>query len=192
MSANTLYLVVKKVNGQKIVFVCTRNKKVKLEEYYEMVIQDKISINHSISQIYENLFYKYQMLQELFEKNILLFDHINYCQSMLDNMCKDLDILIQTSGNKEEILVLTQEILDTDHTISDLKFLKFQVDEKLIELNGEIEKLNQELESKNKLFKKVKNVFYSILECHTKYYNKFGDILCPVDDIFYEYMDDVD
>ena len=32
------------------------------EDYYNMVIQDKININRCISQNYENLFYKYQII----------------------------------------------------------------------------------------------------------------------------------
>lgn len=192
MSTITLQFVVEEVDNQKLVFIITRYNKIRIEDYYNMVIQDKININQCISQNYENLFYKYQIMKDLVEQNILLLDHINYCQMMKENMYKELKTLSQTTGNEEELLVVIQEINDTDNRIYELKFSRFKIDQKIFELNNEIKKINQIIESKEKLLNRVKGLYYKVLECHNKYYSVFQDITCPVNDIFIEYMDDVD
>lgn len=192
MSTITLQFVVEEVDNQKLVFIITRYNKIRIEDYYNMVIQDKININQCISQNYENLFYKYQIMKDLVEQNILLLDHINYCQMMKENMYKELKTLSQTTGNEEELLDVIQEINDTDNRIYELKFSRFKIDQKIFELNNEIKKINQIIESKEKLLNRVKGLYYKVLECHNKYYSVFQDITCPVNDIFIEYMDDVD
>lgn len=192
MSTITLQFVVEEVDNQKLVFIITRYNKIRIEDYYNMVIQDKININQCISQNYENLFYKYQIMKDLVEQNILLLDHINYCQMMKENMYEELKTLSQTTGNEEELLDVIQEINDTDNRIYELKFSRFKIDQKIFELNNEIKKINQIIESKEKLLNRVKGLYYKVLECHNKYYSVFQDITCPVNDIFIEYMDDVD
>lgn len=192
MSTITLQFVVEEVNKQKLVFIITRYNKIRIEDYYNMVIQDKININRCISQNYENLFYKYQIMKDLVEQNILLIDHINYCQMMKGNMYQELKTISQTTDNEEELLDIIQEINDTDNRIYELKLSRFKIDQKIFELNNEIKKINQIIESKEKLLNRVKGLYYKVLECHNKYYNVFQDITCPVNDIFIEYMDDVD
>lgn len=192
MSTITLQFVVEEVNNQKLVFIITRYNKIRIEDYYNMVIQDKININQCISQNYENLFYKYQILKDLVEQNILLIDHINYCQMMKGNMYQELKTISQTTENEEELLDIIQEINDTDNRIYELKLSRFKIDQKIFELNNEIKKINQIIESKEKLLNRVKGLYYKVLECHNKYYSVFQDITCPVNDIFIEYMDDVD
>ena len=192
MSTITLQFVVEEVNNQKLVFIITRYNKIRIEDYYNMVIQDKININRCISQNYENLFYKYQIMKDLVEQNILLIDHINYCQMMKENMYGELKTLSQTTENEEELLDIIQEINDTDNRIYELKLSRFKIDQKIFELNNEIKKINQIIESKEKLLNRVKGLYYKVLECHNKYYNVFQDITSPVNDIFIEYMDDVD
>lgn len=192
MSTITLQFVVEEVNKQKLVFIITRYNKIRIEDYYNMVIQDKININQCISQNYENLFYKYQILKDLVEQNILLIDHINYCQMMKGNMYQELKTISQTTDNEEELLDIIQEINDTDNRIYELKFSRFKIDQKIFELNNEIKKINQIIESKEKLLNRVKGLYYKVLECHNKYYSVFQDITSPVNDIFIEYMDDVD
>lgn len=192
MSTITLQFVVEEVDNQKLVFIITRYNKIRIEDYYNMVIQDKININQCISQNYENLFYKYQIMKDLVEQNILLLDHINYCQMMKENMYQELKTLSQTTENEEELLDVIQEINDTDNRIYELKFSRFKIDQKIFELNNEIKKINQIIESKEKLLNRVKGLYYKVLECHNKYYSVFQDITCPVNDIFIEYMDDVD
>lgn len=192
MSTITLQFVVEEVNKQKLVFIITRYNKIRIEEYYDMVKQDKININQCLSQNYENLFAKYQTIKDLIEQNILISDHINYCQMMKDNMYKELDALERTLGNEEEIIEITQEIIDTDHRIYELKFSNSKLYEKINELNNEIKKISQTIENKNKLFDRVKGLYYKVLDCHMKYYNEFKDIPCPIDNIFDEYMDDND
>lgn len=192
MSTITLQFVVEEVNKQKLVFIITRYNKIRIEDYYNMVIQDKININRCISQNYENLFYKYQILKDLVEQNILLLDHINYCQIMKGNMYQELKTLSQTTENEEELLDIIQEINDTDNRIYELKLSRFKIDQKIFELNNEIKKINQIIESKEKLLNRVKGLYYKVLECHNKYYSVFQDITSPVNDIFIEYMDDVD
>lgn len=192
MSTITLQFVVEEVDNQKLVFIITRYNKIRIEDYYNMVIQDKININQCISQNYENLFYKYQIMKDLVEQNILLLDHINYCQMMKENMYQELKTISQTTENEEELLDVIQEINDTDNRIYELKFSRFKIDQKIFELNNEIKKINQIIESKEKLLNRVKGLYYKVLECHNKYYNVFQDITCPVNDIFIEYMDDVD
>lgn len=192
MSTITLQFVVEEVNNQKLVFIITRYNKIRIEDYYNMVIQDKININRCISQNYENLFYKYQIMKDLVEQNILLIDHINYCQMMKGNMYQELKTISQTTENEEELLDIIQEINDTDNRIYELKLSRFKIDQKIFELNNEIKKINQIIESKEKLLNKVKGLYYKVLECHNKYYNVFQDITSPVNDIFIEYMDDVD
>lgn len=192
MSTITLQFVVEEVNNQKLVFIITRYNKIRIEDYYNMVIQDKININQCISQNYENLFYKYQILKDLVEQNILLIDHINYCQMMKGNMYQELKTISQTTENEEELLDIMQEINDTDNRIYELKLSRFKIDQKIFELNNEIKKINQIIESKEKLLNRVKGLYYKVLECHNKYYSVFQDITCPVNDIFIEYMDDVD
>ena len=192
MSTITLQFVVEEVEDQKLVFIITRYNKIRIEDYYNMVIQDKININRCISQNYENLFYKYQILKDLVEQNILLIDHINYCQMMKGNMYQELKTLTQTTDNEEELLDIIQEINDTDNRIYELKLSRFKIDQKIFELNNEIKKINQIIESKEKLLNRVKGLYYKVLECHNKYYSVFQDITCPVNDIFIEYMDDVD
>lgn len=192
MSTITLQFVVEEVNNQKLVFIITRYNKIRIEDYYNMVIQDKININQCISQNYENLFYKYQIMKDLVEQNILLLDHINYCQIMKGNMYEELKTLSQTTENEEELLDVIQEINDTDNRIYELKLSRFKIDQKIFELNNEIKKINQIIESKEKLLNRVKGLYYKVLECHNKYYSVFQDITCPVNDIFIEYMDDVD
>lgn len=192
MSTITLQFVVEEVNKQKLVFIITRYNKIRIEDYYNMVIQDKININRCISQNYENLFYKYQIMKDLVEQNILLIDHINYCQMMKGNMYQELKTLSQTTENEEELLDIIQEINDTDNRIYELKLSRFKIDQKIFELNNEIKKINQIIESKEKLLNRVKGLYYKVLECHNKYYSVFQDITSPVNDIFIEYMDDVD
>ena len=192
MSTITLQFVVEEVNNQKLVFIITRYNKIRIEDYYNMVIQDKININHCISQNYENLFYKYQIMKDLVEQNILLIDHINYCQMMKGNMYQELKTISQTTDNEEELLDIIQEINDTDNRIYELKLSRFKIDQKIFELNNEIKKINQIIESKEKLLNRVKGLYYKVLECHNKYYSVFQDITSPVNDIFIEYMDDVD
>lgn len=192
MSTITLQFVVEEVDNQKLVFIITRYNKIRIEDYYNMVIQDKININQCISQNYENLFYKYQILKDLVEQNILLIDHINYCQMMKGNMYQELKTISQTTENEEELLDIIQEINDTDNRIYELKLSRFKIDQKIFELNNEIKKINQIIESKEKLLNRVKGLYYKVLECHNKYYSVFQDITCPVNDIFIEYMDDVD
>ena len=192
MSTITLQFVVEEVNNQKLVFIITRYNKIRIEDYYNMVIQDKININRCISQNYENLFYKYQIMKDLVEQNILLIDHINYCQMMKGNMYQELKTLTQTTDNEEELLDIIQEINDTDNRIYELKLSRFKIDQKIFELNNEIKKINQIIESKEKLLNRVKGLYYKVLECHNKYYSVFQDITSPVNDIFIEYMDDVD
>lgn len=192
MSTITLQFVVEEVNKQKLVFIITRYNKIRIEDYYNMVIQDKININRCISQNYENLFYKYQIMKDLVEQNILLIDHINYCQMMKENMYGELKTLSRTTENEEELLDIIQEINDTNNRIYELKLSKFKIDQKIFELNNEIKKINQIIESKEKLLNRVKGLYYKVLECHNKYYSVFQDITCPVNDIFIEYMDDVD
>lgn len=192
MSTITLQFVVEEVDNQKLVFIITKYNKIRIEDYYNMVIQDKININQCISQNYENLFYKYQIMKDLVEQNILLLDHINYCQMMKENMYEELKTLSQTTENEEELLDVIQEINDTDNRIYELKFSRFKIDQKIFELNNEIKKINQIIESKEKLLNRVKGLYYKVLECHNKYYSVFQDITCPVNDIFIEYMDDVD
>ena len=192
MSTITLQFVVEEVDNQKLVFIITRYNKIRIEDYYNMVIQDKININQCIYQNYENLFYKYQIMKDLVEQNILLLDHINYCQMMKENMYQELKTISQTTENEEELLDVIQEINDTDNRIYELKFSRFKIDQKIFELNNEIKKINQIIESKEKLLNRVKGLYYKVLECHNKYYNVFQDITCPVNDIFIEYMDDVD
>lgn len=192
MSTITLQFVVEEVNNQKLVFIITRYNKIRIEDYYNMVIQDKININRCISQNYENLFYKYQIMKDLVEQNILLIDHINYCQMMKGNMYQELKTISQTTDNEEELLDIIQEINDTDNRIYELKLSRFKIDQKIFELNNEIKKINQIIESKEKLLNRVKGLYYKVLECHNKYYNVFQDITSPVNDIFIEYMDDVD
>ena len=192
MSTITLQFVVEEVDNQKLVFIITRYNKIRIEDYYNMVIQDKININQCISQNYENLFYKYQIMKDLVEQNILLIDHINYCQMMKGNMYQELKTISQTTDNEEELLDIIQEINDTDNRIYELKLSRFKIDQKIFELNNEIKKINQIIESKEKLLNRVKGLYYKVLECHNKYYNVFQDITCPVNDIFIEYMDDVD
>lgn len=192
MSTITLQFVVEEVDNQKLVFIITKYNKIRIEDYYNMVIQDKININQCISQNYENLFYKYQIMKDLVEQNILLLDHINYCQMMKENMYEELKTLSQTTENEEELLDVIQEINDTDNRIYELKFSRFKINQKIFELNNEIKKINQIIESKEKLLNRVKGLYYKVLECHNKYYNVFQDITCPVNDIFIEYMDDVD
>ena len=192
MSTITLQFVVEEVNKQKLVFIITRYNKIRIEDYYNMVIQDKININRCISQNYENLFYKYQIMKDLVEQNILLIDHINYYQIMKGNMYQELKTLSQTTENEEELLDIIQEINDTDNRIYELKLSRFKIDKKIFELNNEIKKINQIIESKEKLLNRVKGLYYKVLECHNKYYSVFQDITCPVNDIFIEYMDDVD
>lgn len=192
MSTITLQFVVEEVNNQKLVFIITRYNKIRIEDYYNMVIQDKININRCISQNYENLFYKYQIMKDLVEQNILLIDHINYCQIMKGNMYQELKTISQTTDNEEELLDIIQEINDTDNRIYELKLSRFKIDQKIFELNNEIKKINQIIESKEKLLNRVKGLYYKVLECHNKYYSVFQDITCPVNDIFIEYMDDVD
>ena len=192
MSTITLQFVVEEVNNQKLVFIITRYNKIRIEDYYNMVIQDKININRCISQNYENLFYKYQILKDLVEQNILLIDHINYCQMMKGNMYQELKTISQTTDNEEELLDIIQEINETDNRIYALKLSRFKIDQKIFELNNEIKKINQIIESKEKLLNRVKGLYYKVLECHNKYYNVFQDITSPVNDIFIEYMDDVD
>lgn len=192
MSTITLQFVVEEVDNQKLVFIITKYNKIRIEDYYNMVIQDKININQCISQNYENLFYKYQIMKDLVEQNILLLDHINYCQMMKENMYQELKTISQTTENEEELLDVIQEINDTDNRIYELKFSRFKIDQKIFELNNEIKKINQIIESKEKLLNRVKGLYYKVLECHNKYYNVFQDITCPVNDIFIEYMDDVD
>ncbi len=192
MSTITLQFVVEEVNKQKLVFIITKYNKIRIEDYYNMVIQDKININQCISQNYENLFYKYQIMKDLVEQNILLLDHINYCQMMKENMYQELKTISQTTDNEEELLDVIQEINDTDNRIYELKFSRFKIDQKIFELNNEIKKINQIIESKEKLLNRVKGLYYKVLECHNKYYSVFQDITCPVNDIFIEYMDDVD
>ena len=192
MSTITLQFVVEEVNNQKLVFIITRYNKIRIEDYYNMVIQDKININRCISQNYENLFYKYQIMKDLVEQNILLIDHINYCQMMKGNMYQELKTISQTTENEEELLDIIQEINDTDNRIYELKLSRFKIDQKIFELNNEIKKINQIIESKEKLLNRVKGLYYKVLECHNKYYNVFQDITSPVNDIFIEYMDDVD
>lgn len=192
MSTITLQFVVEEVDNQKLVFIITKYNKIRIEDYYNMVIQDKININQCISQNYENLFYKYQIMKDLVEQNILLLDHINYCQMMKENMYQELKTLSQTTENEEELLDVIQEINDTDNRIYELKFSRFKINQKIFELNNEIKKINQIIESKEKLLNRVKGLYYKVLECHNKYYNVFQDITCPVNDIFIEYMDDVD
>ena len=192
MSTITLQFVVEEVNNQKLVFIITRYNKIRIEDYYNMVIEDKININQCISQNYENLFYKYQILKDLVEQNILLIDHINYCQMMKGNMYQELKTISQTTDNEEELLDIIQEINDTDNRIYELKLSRFKIDQKIFELNNEIKKINQIIESKEKLLNRVKGLYYKVLECHNKYYSVFQDITSPVNDIFIEYMDDVD
>lgn len=192
MSTITLQFVVEEVDNQKLVFIITKYNKIRIEDYYNMVIQDKININQCISQNYENLFYKYQIMKDLVEQNILLLDHINYCQMMKENMYQELKTISQTTDNEEELLDVIQEINDTDNRIYELKFSRFKIDQKIFELNNEIKKINQIIESKEKLLNRVKGLYYKVLECHNKYYSVFQDITCPVNDIFIEYMDDVD
>lgn len=192
MSTITLQFVVEEIDNQKLVFIITKYNKIRIEDYYNMVIQDKININQCISQNYENLFYKYQIMKDLVEQNILLLDHINYCQMMKENMYQELKTISQTTENEEELLDVIQEINDTDNRIYELKFSRFKIDQKIFELNNEIKKINQIIESKEKLLNRVKGLYYKVLECHNKYYNVFQDITCPVNDIFIEYMDDVD
>lgn len=192
MSTITLQFVVEEVNNQKLVFIITRYNKIRIEDYYNMVIQDKININRCISQNYENLFYKYQIMKDLVEQNILLIDHINYCQMMKENMYGELKTISQTTENEEELLDIIQEINDTDNRIYELKLSRFKIDQKIFELNNEIKKINQIIESKEKLLNRVKGLYYKVLECHNKYYSVFQDITSPVNDIFIEYMDDVD
>ena len=192
MSTITLQFVVEEVNNQKLVFIITRYNKIRIEDYYNMVIQDKININRCISQNYENLFYKYQIMKDLVEQNILLIDHINYCQMMKGYMYQELKTISQTTENEEELLDIIQEINDTDNRIYELKLSRFKIDQKIFELNNEIKKINQIIESKEKLLNRVKGLYYKVLECHNKYYSVFQDITCPVNDIFIEYMDDVD
>lgn len=192
MSTITLQFVVEEVNNQKLVFIITRYNKIRIEDYYNMVIQDKININRCISQNYENLFYKYQILKDLVEQNILLLDHINYCQIMKRNMYEELKTLSQTTENEEELLDIIQEINDTYNRIYEMKFSRFKIDQKIFELDNEIKKINQIIESKEKLLNRVKGLYYKVLECHNKYYSVFQDITSPVNDIFIEYMDDVD
>ena len=192
MSTITLQFVVEEVNKQKLVFIITKYNKIRIEDYYNMVIQDKININRCISQNYENLFYKYQIMKDLVEQNILLIDHINYCQMMKGNMYQELKTISQTTDNEEELLDIIQEINDTDNRIYELKLSRFKIDQKIFELNNEIKKINQIIESKEKLLNRVKGLYYKVLECHNKYYSVFQDITCPVNDIFIEYMDDVD
>lgn len=192
MSTITLQFVVEEVNKQKLVFIITRYNKIRIEDYYNMVIQDKININRCISQNYENLFYKYQIMKDLVEQNILLIDHINYCQMMKGNMYQELKTISQTTDNEEELLDIIQEINDTDNRIYELKLSRFKIDQKIFELNNEIKKINQIIESKEKLLNRVKGLYYKVLECHNKYYSVFQDITSPVNDIFIEYMDDVD
>lgn len=192
MSTITLQFVVEEVNNQKLVFIITRYNKIRIEDYYNMVIQDKININRCISQNYENLFYKYQIMKDLVEQNILLIDHINYCQMMKGNMYQELKTISQTTDNEEELLDIIQEINDTDNRIYELKLSRFKIDQKIFELNNEIKKINQIIESKEKLLNRVKGLYYKVLECHNKYYSVFQDITCPINDIFDEYMDDVD
>lgn len=192
MSTITLQFVVEEVNNQKLVFIITRYNKIRIEDYYNMVIQDKININRCISQNYENLFYKYQIMKDLIEQNILLIDHINYCQMMKGNMYQELKTISQTTDNEEELLDIIQEINDTDNRIYELKLSRFKIDQKIFELDNEIKKINQIIESKEKLLNRVKGLYYKVLECHNKYYSVFQDITSPVNDIFIEYMDDVD
>ena len=192
MSTITLQFVVEEVNKQKLVFIITKYNKIRIEDYYNMVIQDKININRCISQNYENLFYKYQIMKDLVEQNILLLDHINYCQMMKENMYGELKTLSRTTENEEELLDIIQEINDTDNRIYELKLSRFKIDQKIFELNNEIKKINQIIESKEKLLNRVKGLYYKVLECHNKYYSVFQDITSPVNDIFIEYMDDVD
>ena len=192
MSTITLQFVVEEVNKQKLVFIITKYNKIRIEDYYNMVIQDKININRCISQNYENLFYKYQIMKDLVEQNILLIDHINYYQIMKGNMYQELKTLSQTTENEEELLDIIQEINDTDNRIYEIKLSRFKIDQKIFELNNEIKKINQIIESKEKLLNRVKGLYYKVLECHNKYYSVFQDITCPVNDIFIEYMDDVD
>lgn len=192
MSTITLQFVVEEIENQKMVYIITKYNKIRIEEYYDMVKQDKININQCLSQNYENLFAKYQTIKDLIEQNILISDHINYCQMMKDNMYEELDALERTLGNEEEIIEITQEIIDTDHRIYELKFSNSKIYEKINELNNEIKKISQTIENKNKLFDRVKGLYYKILDCHMKYYNEFKDIPCPIDNIFDEYMDDND
>ena len=192
MSTITLQFVVEEIENQKLVFIITKYKKIRIEEYYDMVIQDKININQCLSQNYENLFAKYQTIKDLIEQNILISDHINYCQMMKDNMYEELDALERTLGNEEEIIEITQEIIDIEHRIYELKFSNSKIYEKINELNNEIKKISQTIENKNKLFDRVKGLYYKVLDCHMKYYNEFKDIPCPIDNIFDEHMDDND
>lgn len=192
MSTITLQFVVEEIENQKLVFIITKYKKIRIEEYYDMVIQDKININQCLSQNYENLFAKYQTIKDLIEQNILISDHINYCQMMKDNMYEELDALERTLGNEEEIIEITQEIIDIEHRIYELKFSNSKLYEKINELNNEIKKISQTIENKNKLFDRVKGLYYKVLDCHMKYYNEFKDIPCPIDNIFDEHMDDND
>ena len=122
MSTITLQFVVEEIENQKMVYIITKYNKIRIEEYYDMVKQDKININQCLSQNYENLFAKYQTIKDLIEQNILISDHINYCQMMKDNMYEELDALERTLGNEEEIIEITQEIIDIDHRIYELKF----------------------------------------------------------------------
>ena len=192
MSIVTLQFVVEEVENQKVVFIVTKYNKIRIEEYYNMVVQDKININQCISQNYENLLYKYQIMKDLVEQNILILDHINYCQMMKGNMYRELEMIPQTKDNEEEILNIIEGINETDNRIYELKFSRFKIDQKIFELNNEIKKINQIIESKEKLLGRVKGLYYKVLECHNKYYSVFQDITCPVNDIFIEYMDDVD
>lgn len=192
MSTITLQFVVEEIENQKMVYIITKYNKIRIEEYYDMVKQDKININQCLSQNYENLFAKYQTIKDLIEQNILISDHINYCQMMKDNMYEELDALERTLGNEEEIIEITQEIIDIDHRIYELKFSNSKLYEKINELNNEIKKISQTIENKNKLFDRVKGLYYKVLDCHMKYYNEFKDIPCPIDNIFDEHMDDND
>mgnify|MGYP006393257937 CR=1 FL=1 len=192
MSTVTLQFVVEEVENQKVVFIVTKYNKIRIEDYYNMVIQDKININQCISQNYENLLYKYQIMKDLIEQNILILDHINYCQMMKGNMYRELEAIQQTTENEEELLNIIQEINDMDDRIYELKFSRFRLDQEIYNLNNEIKKINQIIESKEKLLGRVKGLYYKVLECHVKYYSVFQDITCPITDIFDEYMDDVD
>ena len=131
-------------------------------------------------------------MKDLVELNILRIDHINYCQMMKGNMYQELKTISQTTDNEEELLDIIQEINDTDNRIYELKLSRFKIDQKIFELNNEIKKINQIIESKEKLLNRVKGLYYKVLECHNKYYSVFQDITSPVNDIFIEYMDDVD
>lgn len=185
-------VVVKYIDNKKIIFVTVNNKTMDIQQFYGNVIQDKTKINRYINKIYEKIFDRYDEVKSLAENNILLTDHIQYCQYMRAQMYEKFKTTPDNIENEDYIYDLIQQITRIDKEIYKLKFSAFQINKRLFDLKKEIDQLNKDLENNYKLFNDIKEVYNKILECHMSYYNKYHDVIYPYYDLFDETMEDVD